>query len=766
MQCLGFSPRLLGMALLTVALLAQVDVNGFAFPNHLRRSSQQTSITANSGNVASILLLQRQKRTCRDQSMFNISTRSTLRYSSVRRSKEDLDASGTDPLTLVTRQLSWMLRRRFLQRYRILRPFQQRSQRSKTLFSSAKRLIVCAVPTVTALATLLLMTSFTGPAGATVGATTKRTITASASAAATLNTLPAVLSSRQVLWAAGLVTLSGGVGFAARGLPDLAASLLQACLRCTVQLYLAGGFLLTRILSTQHPAFVVAWIALTVLVGTFEAASRVGDYTYRDVRRHLWIALATSGGMTLTLTAVLRILGTLDPWFAPRTWIPVSGMLFGNVLTAATIAASSLTSQLVTQQNGIEWQLCRGASVKEALQETRRVAATNALTPVLNMLSVAGVVHVPGMMTGQLLAGQAPYQAAAYQVVIFFLIAATASTTVQILLQLGLQTLVDNENDRLQLATVERIPQRNMGNPSSKVINLLRDTAFSVRKMFGKYVLRTEDALSSPTSPPQRRSLILAPVLATCSASGNSNPPILRLINTTCHRANIVVSLDLHKGDRVGIQGSSGVGKSQLLRTIAGLEPVARNTVTLEGIQASHFGMPNWRRRVALVPQNRLLVTSSSASTPRESYQEALRFRSQRRYFANATTPSVECGVNGDLHKDPTEIAAAWDLPSSCFDQSWSTLSGGEAQRASLAITLALQPQVLLLDECTSALDAETCAKVENTLMRSQIPILLVSHAQAQLDRFCNRHLGLGFRVTKARSSTEQASKPTNSFRK
>ncbi|EEC42685.1 predicted protein, partial [Phaeodactylum tricornutum CCAP 1055/1] len=173
------------------------------------------------------------------------------------------------------------------------------------------------------------------------------------------------------------------------------------------------------------------------------------------------------------------------------------------------------------------------------------------------------------------------------------------------------------------------------------------------------------------------------------------------------------VSLDLHKGDRVGIQGSSGVGKSQLLRTIAGLEPVARNTVTLEGIQASHFGMPNWRRRVALVPQNRLLVTSSSASTPRD----------------------VECGVNGDLHKDPTEIAAAWDLPSSCFDQSWSTLSGGEAQRASLAITLALQPQVLLLDECTSALDAETCAKVENTLMRSQIPILLVSHAQAQLDR-------------------------------
>jgi putative ABC transport system permease protein len=58
------------------------------------------------------------------------------------------------------------------------------------------------------------------------------------------------------------------------------------------------------------------------------------------------------------------------------------------------------------------------------------------LTPTINALSVTGIVHIPGMMTGQILAGQSPFQAAAYQVLIFFLIASQACTTVQILMKL------------------------------------------------------------------------------------------------------------------------------------------------------------------------------------------------------------------------------------------------------------------------------------------------------------------------------------------
>jgi hypothetical protein len=59
---------------------------------------------------------------------------------------------------------------------------------------------------------------------------------------------------------------------------------------------------------------------------------------------------------------------------------------------------------------------------QEALQSVIRNTLTTALTPTINALSVTGIVHIPGMMTGQILAGQSPFQAAAYQVLIFFLI--------------------------------------------------------------------------------------------------------------------------------------------------------------------------------------------------------------------------------------------------------------------------------------------------------------------------------------------------------
>jgi ABC-type iron transport system FetAB permease component len=76
------------------------------------------------------------------------------------------------------------------------------------------------------------------------------------------------------------------------------------------------------------------------------------------------------------------------------------------------------------------------ATWQEALQSVIRNTLTTALTPTINALSVTGIVHIPGMMTGQILAGQSPFQAAAYQVLIFFLIASQACTTVQILMKL------------------------------------------------------------------------------------------------------------------------------------------------------------------------------------------------------------------------------------------------------------------------------------------------------------------------------------------
>jgi ATPase subunit of ABC transporter with duplicated ATPase domains len=91
----------------------------------------------------------------------------------------------------------------------------------------------------------------------------------------------------------------------------------------------------------------------------------------------------------------------------------------------------------------------------------------------------------------------------------------------------------------------------------------------------------------------------------------------------------------------------------------------------------------------------------------------------------------------------PEEIAAEWGLPASVFDRPWTTLSGGEAQRASLAIALSSEPRVLLLDEVTAGLDEATEQLVEKSLAACGLPIIMVTHSSEQLHRFCTHHISI-----------------------
>lgn len=143
------------------------------------------------------------------------------------------------------------------------------------------------------------------------------------------------------------------------------------------------------------------------------------------------------------------------------------------------------------------------------------------------------------------------------------------------------------------------------------------------------------------------------------------------------------------------------------------------------GSAATNVPMPEWRRRITLVPQNRPSVDG----TPQEFFDEVSRYQ---------TVPHKDSG------QSPFTIAEEWGLSRETFNQPWATLSGGESQRASLAIALALEPDVLLLDESTSGLDEETTLRVENTLKRTGIPVVLVSHSSVQVNRFCNRRIDLG----------------------
>jgi putative ABC transport system permease protein len=105
-------------------------------------------------------------------------------------------------------------------------------------------------------------------------------------------------------------------------------------------------------------------------------------------------------------------------------------MIAGSAMNGAALGAERLASEMELRRGEVEAYLALGASPARAAAEPVRRALTAALIPAVNSLMVVGIVQLPGMMTGQILAGQSPLLAVRYQIVVaFMLTSATAITS-------------------------------------------------------------------------------------------------------------------------------------------------------------------------------------------------------------------------------------------------------------------------------------------------------------------------------------------------
>ena len=112
-----------------------------------------------------------------------------------------------------------------------------------------------------------------------------------------------------------------------------------------------------------------------------------------------------------------------EPWFDPRYSIPLLGMILGNAMTGVSLGLYTLTTGAWRERAAIEARIALGADRWEALGAVLRGAMTAALMPIINSMAAAGVVSLPGMMTGQILSGVEPMEAVKYQILVMFLIA-------------------------------------------------------------------------------------------------------------------------------------------------------------------------------------------------------------------------------------------------------------------------------------------------------------------------------------------------------
>jgi putative ABC transport system permease protein len=183
------------------------------------------------------------------------------------------------------------------------------------------------------------------------------------------------------------------------------------------------GFVLESLFEFSSLPVIGLVATIMVLIAAREVTARQAK-PFRGSWRYgigaVAMFLSSCSVAVLALTVIVRPV----PWFAPQYAIPLLGMLLGNTMNGLAVALDRLTQEAYAQRDVIETRLACGQTAAQAISDVRRSAIRAGMIPTINGMAVAGLVSLPGMMTGQILAGTPPGEAVRYQILIMFLIAA------------------------------------------------------------------------------------------------------------------------------------------------------------------------------------------------------------------------------------------------------------------------------------------------------------------------------------------------------
>ncbi|WP_138160563.1 ABC transporter permease [Peptoniphilus catoniae] len=163
------------------------------------------------------------------------------------------------------------------------------------------------------------------------------------------------------------------------------------------------------------------------------------------------IVAAMFFGSTVTVFYFLLVVMQVKPWYESRYFIPVAGIITGNAMTGVSLAVNNLTDGMYDNRRKIESSLMLGATPKVATKEVVDGAFDLAILPSINSMMGMGIVFLPGMMTGQILAGMSPTTAIKYQVAIMLGLAGAVSLSTIILVSFGYKAFFNEEDQFLNL---------------------------------------------------------------------------------------------------------------------------------------------------------------------------------------------------------------------------------------------------------------------------------------------------------------------------
>lgn len=205
---------------------------------------------------------------------------------------------------------------------------------------------------------------------------------------------------------------------------------LVATIRMTIQLFLIG-FYLKYMFQLNLWWLNILWVILMSFIASHTIIKRT-NLRFKTLFIPITIALLCS--LFLIDFYFMGIIVKQDNLFNARYFIPISGMILGNMLTSNVIALKSYYGNLKRERTQYLYQIANGADFKEACAPFMRAALIESFNPTIASMMVMGLIALPGTMTGQILGGSDPDVAIKYQIML--MISIFSSSLISVLLTL------------------------------------------------------------------------------------------------------------------------------------------------------------------------------------------------------------------------------------------------------------------------------------------------------------------------------------------
>ncbi|NLP51019.1 iron export ABC transporter permease subunit FetB [Bacillus sp. RO1] len=218
---------------------------------------------------------------------------------------------------------------------------------------------------------------------------------------------------------------------------------IVAVIRSIVQLFIVG-YLLTFVFESEGYAFIILMVLVIIGAAVQNVARKktpIKGITWKVAVTFIFIEVLTQG---------ILIGFNIIPATAQYI-IPISGMIIGNSMVLGILFLNRFLSEIEAREDEIDLILSLGGTTKQAIHTQLMQAIKASMIPTIESQKTIGLVQLPGMMSGQIIAGASPIQAVQFQLLIVFLLLTTASVTSIMLGLLSYPTLFNNRKQLIRL---------------------------------------------------------------------------------------------------------------------------------------------------------------------------------------------------------------------------------------------------------------------------------------------------------------------------